>query len=235
MPDDLVHQKMMPILSLMHKDAPSQCVKWLSRQVGNRTIGGPRAVGSSLGNLDEPWQRTMFSGLVSRPNSSAISALSYAIWRDGRLIENFTLADLESILNGIKSSLNSIEPYSSRGNWKDGRSKREHAAWARATAEPLELLLGLLRTRASADPEIHMLLQPDQDFTKEFAKLIEKVAEVVALSRGGLHSRVQMGDLPPKAEGDRTPDLLHALQLYLTGEDGANAIRVTGVDEDEDD
>lgn len=234
MPDDLVHQKMMPILSLMHKDAPSQCVKWIPRQVGNRTAGGPRAVGSSLGNLDEPWQRTMFSALVSRPNSFTISALSYAIWRDQRLVENFTLANLKSILNGIKQSLNNVEPYSPRGNGKDGRSKRERATWARATAEPLELLLGLLRTRESADPEIRMLLQPDQDFTREFARLIEQVTEVVALSRAGLHSRVQMGDLP-KAEGDRTPDLLYALQLYLTGEDGANAIRVTGVNDGEDD
>jgi hypothetical protein len=233
LPDDIILQKMMPLLSLTHKDAPSQCVEWLSRQVGNRTTLAPHAVGSSLGNLDEPWQRQIFSELVSRPNNFAISALSYAIWRDQRLVDNFTIVNLQSILNSIRSSLKNVEPYHPRGNGKDDRRKGPRATWARATAEPLELLLGLLRTRASDDPEISVLLQPHQDLTRELARLNEKVAEVVASTRSGLHSRVQIGNLPPKAEGDRTPDLLYALRLYLTGDAGANAIRVTGVNDGE--
>ena len=35
--------------------------------------------------------------------------------------------------------------------------------------------------------------------------------------------------------GRDPPDLLYALRLYLTGDVGANAIRVTGVNDGEDD
>ena len=80
-----------------------------------------------------------------------------------------------------------------------------------------------------------MLLQPHQEITKGLASDIERVAEVLAYSNAGLSSRVQMSNLPPKAEGDKTPPLLYALRLYLTGDVGANAIRVTGVNDGEDD
>ena len=100
-------------------------------------------------------------------------------------------------------------------------------SWIRSTTEPLELLLGLLRTRASSNPEIKMLLQPHQKITKELAKQVERVTELVAQSNISLLSRVQINIEKP--EGDRTPDLLYALRLYLTGEDGANAIHISSV------
>jgi len=105
--------------------------------------------------------------------------------------------------------------------------------WIRATTEPLELLLGLLRTRASSTPEIKMLLQPDQKITKELARQVERVTEIVAQSNISLFSRVQINIEKP--EGDRTPDLLYALRLYLTGDDGANAIHISSVSDSGDD
>lgn len=104
--------------------------------------------------------------------------------------------------------------------------------WVRNTAEPLELLLGLLRTRASKIPEIRMILQPHQNITKELAKQVERVTEIVEESNVELFSRVQINVTKP--EGDRTPDLLYALRLYLTGEDGANAIHITSISDSDD-
>jgi hypothetical protein len=46
---------------------------------------------------------------------------------------------------------------------------------------------------------------------------------------------VEVANLPDKPEGESTPDLLYALRLYLTGDVGADAIRVTGVNDGEDD
>ena len=103
----------------------------------------------------------------------------------------------------------------------------------RATAEPLELLLGLLRTRASTNPEIKMLLQPHQKITKKLADQVERVTEIVAQSNVNLFSRVQLDVKKPV--DDRTPDLLYALRLYLTGDDGANAIHITSVSDNEND
>jgi hypothetical protein len=78
-----------------------------------------------------------------------------------------------------------------------------------------------------------MLLQPHQKITKELAKQVERVTELVAQSNVPLFSRVQIN--LQKSEGDRTPDLLYALRLYLTGDDGANAIHITSVSDSDND
>ena len=116
---------------------------------------------------------------------------------------------------------------------RDEKDKKTVRNWVRATAEPLELLLGLLRTRASSDSEIKMLLQPHQKITKELARQVERVTEIVAQSNATLFSRVQINIKKP--EGERTPDLLYALRLYLTGDDGANAIHITSVSDSDND
>jgi hypothetical protein len=104
--------------------------------------------------------------------------------------------------------------------------------WVRATAEPLEFLLGLLRTRESLDPNIKKILQPGEEITKELAELVENVTKIVAQSKVKLYSRVQINIQKP--EGDRTLDLLYALRLFLTGDDGANAIKITVSDDEKD-
>jgi hypothetical protein len=77
-----------------------------------------------------------------------------------------------------------------------------------------------------------MLLQPHQKITKELAKQVDRVTEIVAQSNVALFSRVQ--NKLQKPEFDRTPDLLYALRLYLTGDDGANAIHVASISDTDD-
>ena len=105
--------------------------------------------------------------------------------------------------------------------------------WVGATTQSLEFLLGLLRTRASTSPEVKMFLQPHQNITKKLAKQVERVAEIVAESKVHLFSRVQLNIQKPA--DDLTPDLLYALRLYLTGDDGANAIHITSVSDSDND
>lgn len=211
----------------MHKDAPSDCVDWIFDQISNGNIREKRAAGFSLGDVSEQWQKDLFSRLVANPTNDALRVFSYAIWREQEFVEKFSLADLRTIINALTIMLGNIKQCPPR---KDDWTSRN---WIRATTEPLELLLGLLRTRASSKPEIKMLLQPHQKITKELAKQVERVTELVAQSNISLLSRVQINIEKP--EGDRTPDLLYALRLYLTGDDGANAIHVSSVSDSDHD
>lgn len=229
LPSDLYEKKMLPLLALMHKDASHSCVDWIAKQIGSREIQDPRAVGSSLGNLELGWQREAFGKLTENPSKSAVAALAYAIWRNQGFIQHFTLGSVKSVLGRIRELLRSVQPFVQRDNDRDGKR-----FWLRGIAEPLELLLGLLRTRVSSEPDLHMLLQPNQKITMDLASDIERVAEVLASTNCNLFSRVHMSNLPPKAEGDKTPPLLYALRLYLTGDVGANAIQVTGISDGED-
>jgi hypothetical protein len=77
-----------------------------------------------------------------------------------------------------------------------------------------------------------MLLQPHQRITRKFAEQIDRIEKIVSEEQITLFSRVQID--VPKPEGIRTPDLLYALRLYLTGDDGANLIHITGISDSDD-
>lgn len=217
--------------SCMHKDAPTECVRWVCNQVDGGPIRDPRAIGFALGDVSQEWQKYIFSRLASHPENDAISVFAYAIWREGRFVERFSYPELKALLKSLYRRMVNVAPHSIPKNGRDHKWARR--SWTRATAEPLELLLGLLRTRASQDPEIKMLLQPHQRITKQLAEQIDRIEQVVAESNITLFSRVQIDVQKP--EGDRTPDLLYALRLYLTGDDGANAIHITSVSDSDDD
>jgi hypothetical protein len=216
----------------MHKDAPHVCVQWITDQVNNCSVRDPRAVGFALGDVSEPWQEDVFAKLVESRTFDSLRFFAYAIWREQHFVDKFNFAQLQLILKGLTAMLGDIMQCPTQQ--RDDRDKQTVRKWVRSTAEPLELLLGLLRTRASSNSEIKMLLQPHQKVTKDFAIEVERVAEVVALSNVPIFSRVQINIQKP--EGDRrTPDLLYALRLYLTGDDGANAIHITSVSDSDND
>lgn len=230
---DLLEMKELPqaiksevlfLLSCLHKDTVDTCVQRVTEQVENGRICDPRAVGFALGDVSQKWQQYIFDRLASSPRSDAVSVFAYAIWRERHFIKRFSLSELESLLNALLQRLRSV---------CSSNNKRERRNWVRATAEPLELLLGLLRTRASDDPDIRMLLQPHQKITKQFAEQIDRIEDIVAESNATLFSRVQINTQKP--DGVRTPDLIFALRLYLTGDDGVNAIYITGISDTDDD
>ena len=232
LPKELVESKMRFLQSCLHKDAPEECVNWIYRQIERRRITDKRAIGFALGDVSEYWQKNLMEVLLANINDDTLRVLAYAIWREQHLVERLSFSECKSILFHIIKMMKKISPCPPRKWEHDKNTSRD---WVRATAEPLELLLGMLRTRASLNSEIRMLLQPHQQITKELAQQVEHVAEIVFNSHKGLYSRVRLGNLPAKLAGDQTPDLLYALRLYLTGDAGADAIRITGVSDNDDD
>jgi len=230
LPMHIIESKMLFLLACLHKDSTDNCVQWITNQVERGDIRDPRAVGFAIGDVSEDWQQYLLSKLVTHPKSDSLRVFAYAIWREQHFVERFNLGEVKSTLTVLDTMLRQIEPCPPRKHKNDKWTVRN---WVRATAEPLELLLGLLRTRSSANPEIQMLLQPHQKITKELAKQVERVTEVVAQSNVTLFSRVQINLQKP--QGDRTSDLLYALRLYLTGDDGANAIHISSISDNEND
>lgn len=207
-----VQREVVFLLACMHKDSPDECVQWIKEQVESGKTSDLQAVGFALGDVSKQWQKNVISKLATQPDSDSLRVLAYAIWREQHFVEKFTLSELREILAVLKKVM---------------MQATSAAAW------PLELLLGLLRTRDLADPEVRMLLQPQKKITKELAKQVERVTDVLAQSNVNLFSRVQLNIEKPV--GDRTPDLLYALRLYLTGDDGANAIHITSVSDNGND
>jgi len=229
LPGKIFVDKFLPLFSCLHKDTTDDCIKWTTQQIEDGQIYNIRAIGFALGDVTQKWQQDIVSKLLSPPTEKALRVFAYAIWHERHFIDRFTLTELELILNTLNKMLLQIKPCPPKRDEKDRWTVRN---WVRATAEPLELLLGLLRTRESSIPEIRLILQPYRKIAKELAKQVENVTEIIVQSKVLLPSRVQLNIQKP--EGDRTPDLLYALRLYLTGENSANAIYITGVSDNDD-
>ncbi len=211
------------LLACLHKDTTDECVQWLTDQVENGDLLDLRAIGFALGDVSEEWQQYIFSKLATNPSNSAISVFAYAIWREQRFVERFSISELQEALYALSRRLANIQA-----------QQKEDGTFSVAV-KPFELLYGLMRTRTSTDTEIKMLLQPQQKITKMLEKQVKRVIEIVAQNKIELASRIQLMDLPPKPTGDRTPDLLYALRLSLSGDDGAIGIRTTGVSNNDND
>jgi hypothetical protein len=214
-----VKSELLFLLACIHKDTTEDCVRWLTDQVDSDAMRRPQAVGFALGDVSTEWQQYIFDRIASKPSNDAISVFAYAIWREQNFVERFSLCELRALLDALSQRLANIQ-------WAIRNRPRK-------TAEQLELLLGLLRTRASNDPDIRLLLQPHQRITKLFAEQIDRIEELIAESHITLSSHVQINI--PKPEGVRTPDLLYALRLYLTGDDSANAVHITSISDRDDD
>ena len=93
-----------------------------------------------------------------------------------------------------------------------------------------ELLLALLRTRESPDIRMKSLLSPDSEHGRTFIAVVDDLIRLFVDKRYRLDSRVSFELTQP--DDSRVPDLLYALRLYLTGDDGASMIRISRVSED---
>lgn len=203
------------LLACMHQDAPQEFGEWVVAQCIDQRLSRPRIAGLSLGDVSLPWQRKLLATLlVQSREMDSLRALSCAIWRTEGFADLLPLAELKEIVESLNRALG---------------AKSRHP---KIQSELLELLLGLLRTRASSIPEVKMMLQPHQEITKQLARHLERITEDFHKSASAPFSRLKINLEKPK--GDRTPDLLYALRLYLTGDDGANAIHVTGIADAED-
>lgn len=225
-----VQTEILFLLCCMHKDMPDFASQRLTSGAESQLID-EKLLGFALGDLSQAWQQDIFRRLLSKINPQTLGVFARAIWRNEGFIQAFSFAELSEVAHLTLRAIQDV-------NDKPSPSRSDDASLTRYC----ELLLGLLRSRSSEDPEVRTLLQPHQSLTREFAEQIERTVTFFAQASAPfgsrvptLESRVQVASLPEKPEGESTPDLLYALRLYLTGDVGANAIRVTGVNEGEDD
>lgn len=209
------------LFSCMHKDIPAE----VSTNLANAVLSGrfdEKAVGFALGDLSVAWQQQLFAELLRQDDNRSLRVFSRAIWRT----ESFARAfDAETTQSVCLRALNALTDAAERAN----RSPREVSHMVRYC----ELTLGLLRSRDSDNATIQMVLQPNQVLTRRLAEQVERLSQLIVKESISFESRVQI-NLPGKPADDPTPDLLYALRLYLTGDIGSHAIRVTGITDTED-
>lgn len=230
------------LLCCMHQDAPAEVATKL--QAAFVDEGGPLKkirdyrthIALSLGAGQLGWQQGLLGSvleLVRRepPDFDAWSVglriLGIALWRCGSLLEELSQTDVLAIVDRVSRVLADDLRRMSRRPDEMPREARE------ALKDHLELVLALLRTRGSKNTEIRGILAPGKEIAKALAQTVERIVNIVSDHGIPIRSRIKLTVNKPKAL-HWTPDLLYALKLYLTGDDGARAIQVLAVQEDDD-
>lgn len=228
------------LLCCMHRDAPSAVADPLKAVFSNQhallqNLGRLwRHVALALGDCHLDWQRHLLDGTIALLKkeepvqvdvcSLCLRILGIALWRCGSLLSQLTQADVLTIGHRATRVLEDhLAILSDNPKAVDSESLKDH----------LELVLGLLRTRGSADEGMRELMTPDKPIAKTLARHVEQVIDLVSAHEIPIRSRLTLNvEKPPELH--KTPDLLYALKLYLTGDAGAQAIRVMAVSDDDD-
>lgn len=180
----------------------------------------------ALGDVSQVWQQQLLELILELPDDTggvSLGILSVAMWRDKAVIHKLTAEQVTTLAERLNEYL--IKDITHL------KKKGPHYIWNPFILR-LELLLSLLRTRESLEPEISTLFSYGSSLSNKLLNTVEKVtskqAEALAyqLQQPKVVARVKLTVNKPVSY-HRTPDLLYALKLYLSGEDGADLITIT--------
>ncbi|MDR0563123.1 MAG: DUF2357 domain-containing protein [Spirochaetaceae bacterium] len=227
---DSLKQELFHVLCCMHKDAPRDVLldrfkaafdehdaKALRREA--------QRIGYAIGDAGLEWQADLFNRTLALLDHNAYTAVAFeilaiALWRSERLVYALDIHILQSIVPQLQNLL--------AKDCKDIEKGSDKRVFRRTTLR-LELLLALLRTRASGDENLKRFFTPRKEPS---VKLIAMLNTLNELDLSWLKSRLIFPDIQKPEGFSQTPDLIYALRLYLTGDSGAHQISIKVHDEE---
>lgn len=230
------------IISLMHCDAPIDFFETAIKEISNKNTNEFVAInyGYLIGDLRKNEQIELFKIVIQNIKNNIeyefksrfLEALSLALWRTESLVFKISKHDLEDIseviLDRLDEAITFIENYFA--NNKDNENEKEK--YLRKISTKLELILALMRTRASKDPNINKIWDANGDFCKRGRELVQKINDL--LSKGyklDLKSFIQLDIVKPESRKNQ-PDILCVVDMFLSGDSGANDIKLSENEED---
>lgn len=217
-------------LCCLHKDAPGMVGSRLLDAVKDKTNlrRYQKNIAFAIGNAELPYQQALLENVIDPIDNEGLTrsitmeVLSIALWRSKTLINNLTKEDVEALSINLYGCL----------EYDFQKVVNDVKGYQIATlCKHLELLLALLRSRGSDDEQFKMIFAPNNALTKKYVTLVDNISKIVIDSDIELKSRISLQIKKPEMFHN-TPDLLYALQMYLTGNSGANAISISGITDD---
>lgn len=169
-----------------------------------------------LADLNQSWQQQIFDKLLvlidNNPKAELFELFGIAFWRHTDLIyhtpDEKVLEILQAIIKVIESENNNVS------NPKFYRLSRY---W--------QLVLALLRLRIR--PSIKHILSPTHELIDKLISLLEKTESLLKRpEHRNKKFRTYIEFTLDKPQDEPSSDFFYALRLYLTGDDGANSIRI---------
>ncbi|MDR2117848.1 MAG: DUF2357 domain-containing protein [Planctomycetaceae bacterium] len=193
---------------------------------------------NAISVYDTEWKQQILkqvTELLEAHNIIAIKILATICWRSESNVfaiqlSNERLSILFAMSEKFIQKLANFDKRKIENLLKIDKKKFENETLEPITA-CLELLLALIRLRKSPDEKLKRLLTPRAEITRQFLELLDKLTRVLNEKHLTLKSQLQL-QIDKSLEHKDIPDLIYALQFYLSGETGTNTIRIIGVKED---
>lgn len=209
------------LMACTHAMAPQFYIDKLIKDIDDKFTKSTGNIGYALGDLSQDWQKKLFVKVLAYTDksginlSSSVEVLGISLWRDKNIV--FKLSDQQA-KNILKKLPNLLDQ-----DIKDYQSKRKPHILVR-TLRHFECLLALLRLRERESFKGYLLnTQPE---IKACDIRVNEMIQLVVEDRIEIKTNILLN--VKKTEGsEHIPDFLYALRLYLTGNDGANAISIS--------
>jgi hypothetical protein len=204
-------------LCRIHKDAPAQIVEQLRTTADKNRLNRIEvdAIAYAIGDCSNEWQLYLLENILQCRYQDWVRMLAVALWRSEEVISFVSFTHMVELLPHLFNACDETVGRARNGGFKGIESG-------------LEVLLALLRTREIGDESLTAVLSPGSEYGTAFTDLIDELTEIVVVQGHQLKTRVALQVEKPE-EFRRIPDLLYALRLYLTGDDGADAVRISDV------
>jgi cold shock CspA family protein len=213
--------------SCLHRDMPIEVSKKFSQFIDDeRTLNRYyRNIAYAIGDVSLKWQQELFEKILnameaeSEKRSVCLNILAIALWRSKKIVlklkDERSFRILELLKTEFENNFPKIVP---------GASYRI----AIMISRHLEIILAFLRIRTPKN----RILYPRDAITEWFVDKLGILPEL--LKNTGLEIQTYLKfDIKKPDSLNEVHDLIYALRLYLTGDNGANTIIISGVGFDE--
>ena len=209
-------------LSRLHGDAPIEIQQYLA-EISKFEIGYADAIAIAyfIGGCSTNWQEVTLLNVLNGNASRRFLVLSIALWRSPKPINFVSLVHLKEIIPVLHKDIERL------------LEKTDQERSRKQLVSQFEVLLALLRTRESGSVEAKSFLSPDSKYGVKFLKQIDQSIDVFVKHKYELFTRVSLEVSKPEF-AQKQPDLLYALRLFLTGDDQAKMIRISGISQGDD-
>lgn len=230
---NILSKELFMIAAHFHKNMPKDFIEKLQINVEDKKQLKEQSLlfSYALGDVSQQWQQQLLDKILQSADDSgstkavSLEILSVAVWRHPDVIHKLNLLQITKLIKDLTTSLEFEIKYLKPAD--------KFYKWV-SFLRRLELMLAILRSRGSEDIKIRNAVELCSNLSESMRYCWEKVNDNLGIhlykqmqqSNNRVTSRIKLEMNKPQGY-EKTPDILYALRLYLTGEDGANQISIT--------
>lgn len=206
------------LLVLISGAYPEEQVKASLEHIGTTNIIEKKIMGFSLGNLEHEKQKELFNEIyLKHSKEDVIFILSKALWWNENLIFKIELNILEEL---FYESIKCLKRDMKYRNLKSSK-----------ITPLLEFMLAIFRLRELENAELNLFLSRNNPKISNLYIVLENLSQKIINSKNVELKTFVKIDVTKSENNEEIPTILYALILYVTGNNSANEIKISGIDD----